>query len=198
MFTPFLFIQMKVNVRKITDLQDAKDMISASIMGGMESSLKGFKKLYASEHSPMYSQIYVLDLEVPYFVSTHIRTHKKHFITEVVSSNRKDRNGGKDADRNTMVRMIIYCNAKTLVDMCRRRLCYHASTETKEVFQRIKGILAQNGDELAEFLVKPCVYRNGLCAEFSCCGYVHTGTYIAEQKRYNENFKLSKSIRYGE
>ena len=183
-----------IKIQKITDLSPAKAHISASVMGGLESKLKNLNRIYASEHSPMYTQIYTIDMNIPSFVATHLRTHKKNFIAEVVSTNRIDRNGGVKAGRETVVHMQIMCNAKVIVDMARKRLCKKASIETRQVMEGIRIELGRQGDELARFLVPSCIYRNGLCGEFECCGFnkERNLTYAMKQNDYNRLFKTSK------
>lgn len=180
---------MKVEVEKITSLEHAKEGINFS-KKGMNSKLKNLTKIYASEHSPMYSQIYIIRLfDIPGWVHTHIRTHKKNFIFESVTTSRPDRTG-KQRDPNDTVNMIIYCNAKTIVDMMIKRLCSQASFETQEVFIMIRQELKKQEDELVQFCVPKCIYRNGLCGEFEYCGYNRTNGYRENQIIYNKNFKL--------
>lgn len=74
---------MDVILEKLTSINEAKELIETSVNGEYKSKIKNLTKLYMSEHSPMYSQIFKIKLiGIPYFVHTHIRTHKSHFIVE--------------------------------------------------------------------------------------------------------------------
>lgn len=180
---------MDVRVRKITDIEEAKHFIETSINGEYKSKIKNLRRLYMSEHSPMYTQIFIIDLiDIPYFVSVHIRTHKKNFIAETVTSNRPDRGGAKDAGRNTPVNMSIICNAKTIVDMCLKRLCTKASKETRDVFKLMKVRMKDVDPDLEKFMVPQCIYRCGLCTEWECCGYVLTDKFKEEFNEYVQGF----------
>lgn len=179
---------MRVEVEKITTIELAKEVIEFS-KRNFQSKLTTLRKLYASEHSPMYSQIYILRLyDIPYWVHVHIRTHKKHFICEAATSSRPDLTG-KPRDPNGTVNMIIICNAKTIIDMMLKRLCAKTSIETMDVFLQIKRELRKQQDELFMFCVPKCIRNNGLCGEFVSCGYINTNAYFLEQTDYNTNFK---------
>ena len=181
---------MNIQVEKITNLDLAKEGINFS-RKGFDSKIKNLKKLYASEHSPMYTQIYILRLyDIPYFTHTHIRTHKKNFIFESVTTSRPDITG-KKRTADLLVDMIIICNAKTIVDMMLKRLCAMASMETQIIFNLILDKLKEQNDELSEFCVPKCVYRNGICGEFKCCGFNKTESYKRQQIEYNKNFNVS-------
>lgn len=186
---------MNITVTKITSMDEAKEFIEASVNGEFHSKIKDLKRLYLSEHSPMYTQIFKLELRsIPSYVSTHIRTHKSHFISEVVTTNRKDRGGSPDAGRMTTVDMIILCNAKTPVDMCKKRLCSNADSICREVFTRVKSEVASVDPDLARFLVPQCIYRGGICPEWRCCGYIHTEKFRERLINYLSGFESNYYI----
>ena len=180
---------MYIEIEKLTSLQNAKEVINFS-KKGFESKLKSLSKLYASEHSPMYSQVYIIRLfDIPYHVHVHILTHKNNFILHCTTTNRPDKTF-KERSANDTVNMIIYCNAKKIVDMMLKRLCFNATSETTQVLNLIKQKLEYDKDELAMFCVSKCVYRNGLCGEFESCGFNKTEKYKSIQLEYNKHFKL--------
>jgi hypothetical protein len=179
---------MKIEIQKLTDIGHAKEGIEFSLKG-FESKLQNLSKLYASEHSPACSQLYIIKLyDIPYYVHTHIRTHKHNFIFESVTSNRPDITGIKRSTEDS-VNMIIYITAKNLIYMMLVRLCHKAMQETREIFELIKLELINQNDCLEAFCVPKCVYRNGLCGEFKCCGFNRTEKYFSIQKNYNSFFK---------
>lgn len=181
---------MKVSVRKLTTINEVKEFITASLNDHKESTIKGLRKLYLSEHSPMYTQIFIVKLEgIPSYVSTHFRTHKKNFIAETVTTNRSDRGGSDTAGRMTPVDMIIYCNAKTLVDMSLKRLCSNADSIARKLMGMIKDEIKDIDPDLYEFMVPQCLYRCGLCQEWKCCGYVNTSKFKLDLARYLHGFE---------
>lgn len=190
---------MKVSVRKFTGIDEAKEFISASLNDHRESKLKNLRKLYMSEHSPMYTQIFEIKMTgIPSYVSTHFRTHKKNFIAETVTTNRSDRGGSNEAGRMTPVDMIIYCNAKTLVDMSLKRLCSQADNITVNVMEMIKAEVSKMDEDLARFMVSQCIYRCGLCQEWKCCGRIKTRKFREELKDYLEGFESNYYRTYEE
>jgi len=54
--------------------------------------------------------------------------------------------------------------------MARKRLCFKASKETREVMEAIVLELAKQGDILADYLMPQCWYRGGKCHETKGCG----------------------------
>lgn len=95
----------------------------------------------------------------------------------------------ENADRYTPVNLGLCINAQSLIDMAKLRLCTGcAHAETVEVFREIKARIADVDSELADMMVRKCVYRNGLCGEPRCCGFNHTGAFKAELADYLKNF----------
>lgn len=187
---------MDVILEKLTSINEAKELIETSVNGEYKSKIKNLTKLYMSEHSPMYSQIFKIKLiGIPYFVHTHIRTHKSHFIVETVTTNREDRGGDINCNRYTPVDMIIICNAKTIVNMCLKRLCSKASPETREVFKIMKEKMKDLDPDLVRFMVPQCMYRCGLCTEWDCCGYNKSDKFKSEFKEYIEGFENQYSFK---
>jgi hypothetical protein len=66
-----------------------------------------------------------------------------------------------------------YANAQHLIDTMRKRLCFQASPETRELAEDLKHTLTIQCPELAEVLVPNCIYRCG-CPEFKSCGFWKT------------------------
>jgi hypothetical protein len=89
-----------------------------------------------------------------------------------------------NADRYTPVNLGILINAQSLIDMAKLRLCMQAHKETIQVFKAIKSELHKIDPDLANFMVKKCVYRGGICGEPKCCGYNATQKFNEELSKY--------------
>jgi len=160
---------MKIEIKKLTDYALLQRAAWATSGAEIKAPLN---KWYESEHSPIRSQIFWVEMEgIPSFVSVHLVRHHvgvEHFVR----SNREDRGGVKGADRLTPVTHCMLINAQALINMARKRLCGKASKETREVMNQIKWKLRECDSDLADLLVPECVYRGGRCYEFSSCGYM--------------------------
>lgn len=182
---------MRITVEKLTDIELAKEFLETTVHDKeFKSSMKKLDRLYLSEHSPMYSQIFIIRMyDIYSYVSTHFRTHKKHFICEQVTTNRVDRGGDKDAGRYSLVDMMIMCNAKTLIDMSLKRLCNNADYNAKLAMSMIKEEVKKVDESLYRFMVPQCIYRCGLCQEFKCCGKIHTEKFKSDLMNYLNGFE---------
>jgi hypothetical protein len=131
------------------------------------------KKLVESEHSPLRELWFGIKMEIPYWVSVHFTRH--HIgVNHYVQTQRNDRQENYDrttAPQGATVSHIMSVNAQELVFMAHKRLCRQASKETCEVMEEIVRQVLELNPEFAEVLVPLCVYRNGACTEFNCCGY---------------------------
>lgn len=132
------------------------------------------KKLLISEHSP----IRVLEFDwswrgIFYWVSQH---WVRHMWTPFVSTQREDRltdnipRGNKSQEE--LVNFDGYANMQNLIDTWRKRLCYKASPETRELAEDFKVTLNQTHPIEANVLVPNCIYRCG-CPEFQACGFFY-------------------------
>lgn len=92
------------------------------------------------------------------------------------------------AGRNARTNLSLLLNAQSLIDMAKVRLCFQASSETREVFAEIKRKVAEVDQSLAKMMVPKCVYRNGLCGEPNCCGFNSTSAFKEELSNYLSNF----------
>ena len=180
---------MEVKVQKITDKNLMNLCLQYSLPVDKIKSLNlNLKKIYSSEHSPIYSQIFIIELiQIPYFVHVHLRTHKKEFIFESARTFRSDKTNIIQ-DRNTPTDMIIICNAKKIIDICLKRLCKKASIETIQVTKEIVEQLKIVDPDLVDFCVPKCIYRNGLCNENPSCGYIKTTEFKEKLENYRKYF----------
>lgn len=133
-----------------------------------DSSKVRLDRMYLAEHSPIRTQMFWVEMyDIPSFVSTHFVRHKfgvEHFVL----SNREDRGGDHNTDRNTPVNHGMFLNAQALINMSRKRLCGQASQETQDVMQEIKRQVNEVDPDLALAMVPDCMYR-GRCFELKPC-----------------------------
>ena len=97
-----------------------------------------------------------------------------------------------NTDRETPVNLGLCLNAQALIDMAKVRLCHQAHKDTIEVFKAIKDAIRQIDPALADMMVPKCVYRNGLCSEPRCCGYVGTPAWAKEMQSYRNHFSAKQ------
>lgn len=159
---------MEIKVTKITDASLIRD--AASCTSGRKSHIT-LAKAYRSEHSIIRTQLFKVEMrDIPTFVSVHFVRHKvgvEHFV----KSNREDRGGNGQADRNTPVDHIMLVNAQALLAMAHARLCSKAHPSTREVMGQIVMEVSKADPDLGPLLVPRCVYRGGICGEPKSCGY---------------------------
>lgn len=132
------------------------------------------KKLLIAEHSP----IRLLEFDwtwksIFYWVSTEWSRHKNE---KFISTQRDDRliddtpRGKKPQD--AAVNYDGYANMQNLIDIWRKRLCYQATPEARELAEDFKMKLRETHPLEAAVMVPNCIYRLG-CPEFQTCGYLH-------------------------
>lgn len=144
------------------------------------------KKILLAEHSPIRTGRIIIELhDAPSFVIGHLVRHNVGF-TPFVSSLRSDRaeyENGKVPDRDTPNSVRFDGNFQSFINISRRRLCTSASKETREAWSMIRDAIKEVEPELAECMVKECVYR-GFCPEMNGCGYADTDAYKKELVTY--------------
>lgn len=132
-------------------------------------------KLVKSGHSPARELIFGIKMVVPYWVSVHFVRH--HIgVNHYVQTQRDDRvNRENDISRSelpqgSLVSHIMSINAEELINMSHKRLCRQASPETRYIFDLIADAVEEVAPYMVGLMQPMCVYRNGLCDEFKCCG----------------------------
>lgn len=165
---------MKITIQKLTNINLAHRAINSTMSEGFDAKAP-LDEIYRWEHSPSRSQLFWIEIDgLQTFVSVHFVRHAAVGQQHYVRSMRADR-GGKGqpvADRNTPVFHTMLLNAQHLIDMSRKRLCYKASVETRELMEQIKEAIKKIDPDLAKYMVKNCEYRNGICSEPKSCGYI--------------------------
>lgn len=158
---------MEVKITKVTDIELARAACEFTINGQITSRIS-MNALCRMEHSPLRAMMYKVEMyEIKSFVSTHFVRHKigvEHFVM----TNRVDRGSSVKADRNSPVDHMMILNAEALINLAKKRLCYQASPETRDVMAAIKKELNKIEPTLAEYLVPNCIYRGGMCPERPC------------------------------
>lgn len=130
------------------------------------------KKILFSEHSPIRLLKFDWTWEnIKYWVSTEWSRHK---FEKFISTQRNDRQ--KNYDRNeapqgAFVKFDGYANMQNLIDAWRKRLCFQATNEARQLAEDFKRKLHETHPIEADILVPHCVYR-GCCSEcFNGCGF---------------------------
>ena len=168
---------MQIIARKITDMALAREAIESTSRVQSKATLD---QLYRWEHSPMRTQMFWVQMQdIPTATSVHTVRHKI-WIEHFVMTNRPDRGGDGSANRNTPVGHSFFCNAEALISMARKRLCYAASEETRDIMLTIKDAVRAVDPDLSRYMVPNCVYRGGICAEPKCCGKYRIRRYKGE------------------
>lgn len=133
-------------------------------------------KLLLSEHSPIRILNFCVKMTIPYYVSVHFCRHFTG-VTHFVQSQRNDRQDEYDrtkAPQDSPVSHMMYINAQELMFVARRRLCMQADPFTREVMREICKQITEKCPEFEGCLGPMCMYRNGRCDEFNCCGFNKT------------------------
>jgi hypothetical protein len=145
---------------------DNKDFTEKSPTGTFK------RKLLMSEHTP----IRLLEFDwswkgIPYWLSTELSRHRWE---KFISSQRDDRliddTPRAEKPQGALVNYDGFANMQNLIDVARKRLCYKATTEARELIEDFKLSLFDEGFmNESEVLVPNCIYRGG-CPEFTSCG----------------------------
>ena len=128
------------------------------------------KNLLISEHSP----IRLLEIDwtwenIKYWVSTEWSRHKfEKFITSQRDDRMIDEIPRDKKTQDALVNYDGYANAQNTIDSWRKRLCYQATPEARNLAEEFKLELHKIEPEWADVLVPNCIYRHG-CPEFSMC-----------------------------
>ena len=69
----------------------------------------------------------------------------------------------------------MFINSQSLINMAKKRLCFKASKETREVMRLIRQQMFFVDVALFDKLMPECHYRNGYCPELVSCGMYKFG-----------------------
>ena len=164
----------KTKILKVKgDWQEVVDDCRATVAKpplGKEPSEKFKRDILIAEHSPIRNiSIRFLWENIPYCIAMHWKTH---VWQSKVNTQRGDRTGVDRSERKQTdpVNFIGEMNAQNEIDTMRKRLCFMADTETRELAEDHKRELKKYEPEMADVLVPNCVYRCG-CPEIGGCGF---------------------------
>lgn len=149
-------------------------------------------KLLISEHSP----IRLLEFDwswkkIYYWLSTEWSRHRfEKFISSQRDDRLKDDTPRGDKPQDALVDFDGYANMQNLIDAWRKRLCFVATKEARELAEDFKFELHKTHPLEADALHKNCIYRCG-CPEFKSCGY-----WEAFCKKHEEENLLDIETRY--
>lgn len=154
------------------------------------------EKLAISEHSP----IRVIEVDwtwenIPYWVSTEWSRHK---FEKFITSQRNDRQQNYDrnaARQDAPVNFDGFANLQNLIDAWRKRLCFKATKEARELAEDFKIALESEDKAMSKVLVPNCIYRFG-CPEFTPCGFFKNFLEFAEQNNISIEQLSDINIRY--
>lgn len=147
------------------------------------------KMILISEHSPIRNLIYSWKwIDIPYWISVHIVRHKigiEHFV-ESQRNDRQDNYDRRKAPQDALVNHTCVANAQAIMNISHKRMCFQASTETRNAWKMLVNKLETVDNNLYQLCVPTCVYRNGLCPEPKCCEYNETTQFLDRLKQYKD------------
>lgn len=160
---------MEVFVKK-NYFDDVPNEFAAATTHGREVKAKP-SYWFKCEHSPIRMFRYLIKYEgIKLFISTHIIRHGK-FAEHAAMTLRDDLRPEdvQDKGRETLVNHCVETNAQELINISRKRLCYKSHRETVAVWTKTCNAIKEVEPSLYPFLVPECVYRNGICPEYTEC-----------------------------
>lgn len=149
----------------------ALNTMGKTYMKDKEMSQELKAKYLRSEHSPIRALQFIIKMEIPYYVSTHLVRHK-YGVEHFIQSQRNDRQDKYDRDQapqGALVSHIMLVNAQALMAMSRKRLCGKADKTTQKVWRTVVKKVLETNPEFKEVLVPNCEYLHS-CPEFQSCG----------------------------
>lgn len=167
---------MKTEILKIKgDWQEVVNDCRATVAKeelGKEPSKEFKRAILISEHDPIRDIIIKFRWrDIPYWVAMHWKTHIWRSRTNTQRNDRQEKYDRNKAPQDSLVDFIGDPNIQHLIDTWRKRLCFMASTETREHAEDFKKELKPIEPEISDVLVPNCIYRCG-CPELNGgCGW---------------------------
>lgn len=182
---------MEIKVERITDWKLALNAARFTQRKGdldKEPSTNFKRNLIKAEHSPLRCVQYMISMyDIPYYTSVHFvrHVHAQPFC----STSRPDIDGNQlpreEQKKSDLVNLRLMISAEEILNISRKRLCYKAEKETRDVWVEVLCKLADIDPELVEACVPNCIYR-GNCPEFDCCGFIKSNKGLTLKSIYNE------------
>ena len=176
---------MKIEVKKIT----GQDLLhEANSMTTGRPSKMSLRQCYRAMHSNMRTQLFWIKMfDIKLSAASHFVRHIH--AQPFQRSKRPDRDpNAQDLGRNTPTDLGLLVNAEEIVNISEKRLCFQASTETREIWQQVIAEVAKVDPHLAKHCVPQCMYRGGICPEPKGCGYNKTGLFNKALTEYKKLF----------
>lgn len=162
---------MEIIIHKISNKELFDLACSYTVNRQVKPSLAS---LYKSEHSPVRTQIFAVELKgIPLEVRDHLVRHKVG-VEFYCRSHRDDRSGEAPGTVTyaTETDVLMVANAQALINIARKRLCNKAHIKTHAIVAVIKMKMAEVDKELCDAMVPECYYRNH-CPEKKSCGFFY-------------------------
>lgn len=145
------------------------------------------KRLLISEHSPIrLLEFYWSWKNIKYWVAMEWARHKNEKFISSQRNDRQDKFDRNEARQDSLVNFDGYANMQNIIDAWRKRLCYCATKEARELAEDFKKELMKTNFEEAGVLVPNCIYRSG-CPEFKPCGFYESFLNFCK----DENLKIN-------
>ena len=151
-------------------VNDCRMTVSKGELGHEPS--KAFKKaILISEHDPIRDiEVKFRWANIKYWIAMHWKTHIWRSRTNTQRNDRQANYNRNKAPQDSPVEFIGDANAQHLIDTMRKRLCFMASSETRDYAVDLKATLREIEPEISDVLVPNCVYRCG-CPENGKCKF---------------------------
>ncbi len=151
-------------------VNDCRMTVSKGELGHEPS--QAFKKaILISEHDPIRDiEVKFRWADIKYWIAMHWKTHIWRSRTNTQRNDRQDNYDRDEEPQKHPVEFIGDANAQHLIDTMRKRLCFMASSETRQYAEDLKETLRQVEPELSDVLVPNCIYRCG-CPENGECKF---------------------------
>ena len=153
---------MKVKyIAKVTDwdlVYDAARATEGKLRAEKMPSDEWKRKAMQAPHSPIRCLQFFVQMEMPYYVHTHLVRHHEG-IQFFVSTQRNDRQDKYDrlaARQDAPVLVSFLVNADALRFISRRRLCYKADPETRRAWTKVIEAVRELDPVVADFCQQEC------------------------------------------
>lgn len=161
---------MKTEILKVKgDWQEVVNDCRATVNKpplGKEPSAEFKRGMMVCEHTPIRRiSISFMWKSIAYWVAMHLKTPVWYSVCTTQRNDRQQRYDRGKAPQDAPVDFTGETNPQHLIDTSRKRLCYQASKETRELWEDYKVTIHNDVDEYVSWAMVPnCVYRGG-CPE---------------------------------
>lgn len=163
---------------EITDINKIHEANLASVGKSMKAGWKHTREwtqdqLHGQHSTLEWANIYIKSVVSGTTASHVVRATKGH-PRFVVESHRPDWTGKSRPPASAERILMIKCTAHSWIEICRQRLCFLASEETRKYIDSVckDMILSDNIflNELGVYSAPDCIYRGNICHQRKSCG----------------------------